>query len=78
MDKTRYMLLKEKHNDCIILENEGCFLTSWFDDAKRVAEVLHLPVATVGADKALCAFPIGALDSYLPKLIRSGCKVVIV
>lgn len=78
MDKARYTNLKEKHNDCIILENEGCFLTSWFDDAKLVAEVLHLTVTTVGADRAICTFPIGALDSYLPKLIRSGCKVVIV
>ena len=58
--------LKAKHPDAVILFRTGDFYESFFDDAKKVTEVL-----------GIAGFPSHALDTYLPKLIRAGLRVAI-
>ena len=58
--------LKTKHPDAVILFRVGDFYETYFDDAKKVTEVIGI------AD-----FPSHALDTYLPKLIRAGLRVAI-
>ena len=58
--------LKAKHSDAVILFRVGDFYESFFDDAKKVTEVL-----------GIAGFPSDALDTYLPKLIRAGLRVAI-
>ena len=58
--------LKAKHPDAVILFRVGDFYESFFDDAKKVTDVL-----------GIAGFPSHALDTYLPKLIRAGLRVAI-
>ena len=58
--------LKAKHSDAVILFRVGDFYESFFDDAKKVTEVI-----------GIAGFPSHALDTYLPKLIRAGLRVAI-
>lgn len=58
--------LKAKHPDVVILFRVGDFYESFFDDAKKVTDVL-----------GIAGFPSHALDTYLPKLIRAGIRVAI-
>ena len=64
--------LKAKHPDAVILFRTGDFYVSYFDDAKKISEVLGL---TLKND--LAGFRYHALDTYLPKLIRAGLRVAI-
>ena len=61
-----FKMLKEKHSDAVILFRVGDFYESFFDDAKKVTDVL-----------GIAGFPSHALDTYLPKLIRAGLRVAI-
>ena len=55
-----------KHPDAVILFRVGDFYESFFDDAKKLTDVL-----------GIAGFPSHALDTYLPKLIRAGIRVAI-
>ena len=58
--------LKAKHPDAVILFRVGDFYESYFDDAKKVTEVI-----------GIAGFPHDSIDIYLPKLIRAGIRVAI-
>lgn len=73
-----FKMLKEKHSDALILFRVGDFYESYFDDAKKIAEVLGLTLTRQAKTKMdLTGFPYHALDTYLPKLIRAGLRVAI-
>ena len=61
-----FKMLKAKHPDAVILFRAGDFYESFFDDAKKVTEVI-----------GIAGFPSHELDTYLPKLIRAGIRVAI-
>lgn len=70
--------LKAKHPDAVILFRVGDFYESYFEDAKKIAEVLGLTLTRQAKTKMdLTGFPYHALDTYLPKLIRAGLRVAI-
>lgn len=70
--------LKTKHPDAVILFRVGDFYESYFEDAKKIAEVLGLTLTRQAKTKMdLTGFPHHALDTYLPKLIRAGLRVAI-
>ena len=70
--------LKAKHPDAVILFRVGDFYESYFDDAKKVSEVLGVTLTRQAKTKMdLAGFPCHALDTYLPKLIRTGMRVAI-
>ena len=70
--------LKAKHPDAVILFRVGDFYESYFEDAKKLSEVLGLTLTRQAKTKMdLTGFPHHALDTYLPKLIRAGLRVAI-
>ena len=70
--------LKAKHSDAVILFRVGDFYETYFEDAKKIAEVLGLTLTRQAKTKMdLTGFPSHALDTYLPKLIRAGLRVAI-
>ena len=70
--------LKAKHSDAVILFRVGDFYESYFDDAKKLSEVLGLTLTRQAKTKMdLAGFPYHALDTYLPKLIMAGLRVAI-
>lgn len=74
-----FKMLKEKHSDALILFRVGDFYESYFDDAKKVSEVLGITLTKRSGEDGyyLTGFPHHALDTYLPKLIRAGLRVAI-
>ena len=70
--------LKAKHPDAVILFRVGDFYETYFEDAKKIAEVLGLTLTRQAkTEMDLTGFPYHALDTYLPKLIRAGLRVAI-
>ena len=71
--------LKTKHHDAVILFRIGDFYESYFDDAKKVSDILGLTLTKRNGENGYyhTGFPYHALDNYLPKLIRAGWRVAI-
>ena len=73
-----FKMLKEKHSDALILFRVGDFYESYFEDAKKVSEVLGVTLTENEKDDIfITSFPTQSLDTYLPKLIRAGIRVAI-
>ena len=73
-----FKMLKEKHSDVLILFRVGDFYESYFEDAKKVSEVLGVTLTENEKDDIfITSFPTQSLDTYLPKLIRAGIRVAI-
>ena len=73
-----FKMLKEKHSDVLILFRVGEFYESYFEDAKKVSEVLGVTLTENEKDDIfITSFPTQSLDTYLPKLIRAGIRVAI-
>lgn len=76
-----YLSVKEKYGDCIIFYRLGDFYEMFFDDAKKVSELLDLTLT--GRDcgmserAPMCGVPYHAADSYIAKLVSFGEKVAI-
>ena len=77
--------LKAKHPEALLLFRTGDFYTIYEKDAETASKVLGITLTwrnNSSADYktfkgALATFPHHALDTYLPKLIRSGFRVAI-
>ena len=74
--------IKSQHPDAILLFRCGDFYETFSADAIKAAEVLGITLTRRANGKAssveLAGFPHHALDTYLPKLVRAGCRVAIV
>ena len=73
--------MKKKHPDSVLLFRRGDFYEIYNQDAVRASSILGLTlvnrdVPTKGKVD-LVGFPHHALDPYLPKLVRAGCRVAI-
>lgn len=67
--------LKAKHSDAVLLFRCRDFYESYKEDADRMANVLGLDVSERDGGIHVASFPKTALDTYLPKLVRSGVRV---
>lgn len=72
----QYYEMKAKHPDAIILYRVGDFYETFDTDAAEVHDILGITL-TMRAGSPLAGFPYHALDTYLPKLVRSGKRVAI-
>ncbi len=76
-----YMEVKEKYKDCVLFYRLGDFYEMFFDDAKKVSEMLGLTLTGKDcglAERApMCGVPFHAADSYIAKLVELGEKVAI-
>ncbi|MEX0966536.1 MAG: DNA mismatch repair protein MutS [Bacteroidia bacterium] len=77
----QYYQIKGKHPDALLLFRVGDFYETFGEDAKKAAEILGIALTKRANGKAshvaLAGFPYHSLDTYLPKLIRSGQRVAI-
>ncbi len=77
----QYLAIKAKHQDKILLYRMGDFYETFYEDAKKISQILGIALTKrshgKAADVPLAGFPYHALDTYLPKLIDSGNKVAI-
>ncbi len=74
--------IKTQHPDAILLFRCGDFYETFSEDAIKASEILGITLTRRANGKAssveLAGFPHHALDTYLPKLVRAGCRVAIV
>lgn len=68
--------LKKKASDRMLIFKEGGNYEILYEDAKKAAEILELPVQKKDG-KTFVSFPIEDLDKNLPLLIRGGIMVAI-
>lgn len=77
----QYYTLKAKHPDAVLLFRVGDFYETFGEDAIRAADILGITLTRRANGAAsfveLAGFPHHALDTYLPKLVRSGQRVAI-
>ncbi len=72
----QYMDIKEKNKDSVLLFRLGDFYETFFDDAKKISEILQI-VLTKRNNYPMAGIPYHALDNYLKKLLDNGLKVAI-
>jgi DNA mismatch repair protein MutS len=77
----QYNQIKAKYPDALLLFRVGDFYETFGDDAVRAAKILGIIQTKRGAgstsETALAGFPHHSLNTYLPKLVRAGCRVAI-
>ena len=78
----QFLDLKAKHPDAVMLFRCGDFYETYSTDAIVAAEILGITLTKRANGKGktieMAGFPHHALDTYLPKLIRAGKRVVMV
>ncbi len=77
----QYNQIKRKHPDAILLFRVGDFYETFGEDAIRASEILGITLTRRANGAAsfveLAGFPHHAIDTYLPRLVRSGQRVAI-
>lgn len=77
----QYAKIKESYPDTILLFRVGDFFETFEEDAKIASKVLGITLTKrangAAGDVPLAGFPHHAIDSYLPKLVRSGYRVAV-
>lgn len=79
----QYLAVKEKHPDSILLFRMGDFYETFLDDAAAVSSILGITLTArqknsdTGKGIPLAGFPHHALDGYLAKLLKAGCRVAV-
>ena len=77
----QYNAIKVKYPDAMLLFRVGDFYETFGEDAKKAAHVLGIILTKRGAgsetETALAGFPHHSLNTYLPKLVKSGMRVAI-
>jgi DNA mismatch repair protein MutS len=78
----QYLELKRRHAGCLLLFRMGDFFESFFDDAEKVSRILGIALTARqkkedGTGIPLAGFPHHALDGYLARLLRAGCRVAV-
>lgn len=78
----QFMDIKSKHPDAILLFRCGDFYETYSTDAIEASEILGITLTKRNNGKnnktlEMAGFPYHALDTYLPKLVRSGRRVAI-
>ena len=77
----KYLEIKEKYEDCILLYRMGDFYEMFFEDAIKASEVLDLILTKKAcglAEKApMCGVPHHAIKTYIARLVSNGFKVAI-
>ena len=77
----QYNRIKAKYPDALLLFRVGDFYETFGDDAVKTAAILGIILTKRGAgstsETALAGFPHHSLNTYLPKLVKAGCRVAI-
>ncbi|WP_197505894.1 DNA mismatch repair protein MutS [Urechidicola croceus] len=77
----QYNSIKAKYPDAMLLFRVGDFYETFGDDAVKAAKILGIVLTKRGAgsetETALAGFPHHSMNTYLPKLVKAGCRVAI-
>ncbi|MCS5662960.1 MAG: DNA mismatch repair protein MutS [Flavobacteriales bacterium] len=76
----QYNAIKAKYPDAVLLFRVGDFYETFGEDAIKASRILGIVLTNRanGSSKIeLAGFPHHSLDTYLPKLVRSRCRVAI-
>ncbi|MCF8715407.1 DNA mismatch repair protein MutS [Joostella atrarenae] len=77
---TQYNTIKGKYPDALLLFRVGDFYETFGEDAVETAKILGIVLThrNNGGDRTeLAGFPHHSLNTYLPKLVKSGLRVAI-
>ncbi|MGE3535867.1 MAG: DNA mismatch repair protein MutS [Candidatus Tectimicrobiota bacterium] len=77
----QYTEAKAAHPDAILLFRLGDFYEMFGDDAQRGSRLLELVLTSreIGKGQRLpmCGVPVHAVETYIARLIKAGCKVAV-
>jgi len=76
----QYFSIKAKYPDAILLFRVGDFYETFGDDAIKTSKILGIVLtkrANGSSNIELAGFPYHSIDTYLPKLVKSGHRVAI-
>jgi DNA mismatch repair protein MutS len=77
----QYLRIKAQHPDVLLFYRMGEFYETFYDDARRAAQLLDIALtqrgASAGAPIPMAGVPVVTLDAYLAKLVRKGESVAI-
>lgn len=77
----QYLRIKSEHPKDIVFYRMGDFYELFFDDAKRVSQLLDITLTARGKANGnpipMCGVPYHAAESYLAKLVKQGLSVAI-
>ncbi|MEP0264886.1 DNA mismatch repair protein MutS [Dokdonia sp.] len=76
----QYNTIKAKYPDALLLFRVGDFYETFGEDAIRAANILQITLThrNNGGEKTeLAGFPHHSVNTYLPKLVKAGCRVAI-
>ncbi len=77
----QYLAAKSEFPDILMLFRMGDFYELFYDDARRIAQLLGLTLtqrgASAGAPIPMAGVPVHAVESYLARLLRAGESVAI-
>ncbi|MGC1631072.1 MAG: DNA mismatch repair protein MutS, partial [Gelidibacter sp.] len=78
---TQYNAIKAKYPDALLLFRVGDFYETFGSDAVKASKILDIILTKRGAgsesETELAGFPHHSLNTYLPKLVKAGCRVAI-
>lgn len=77
----QYNEIKRKYPDACLLFRVGDFYETFGEDAIRASKILGITLTKRGngseSETALAGFPHHSLNTYLPKLVKSGLRVAV-
>ena len=75
----QYKKFKEDYPDAILLFRMGDFYEMFFDDARKAASILDIALTARDSEKKIpmAGIPHHALNIYLGRLIKAGCRAAI-
>lgn len=77
----QYNGIKRKYPDALLLFRVGDFYETFGSDAVKASKILDIVLTKrsngAASEMELAGFPYHSLDTYLPKLVRSGLRVAI-
>lgn len=76
----QYNGIKQKYPDAMLLFRVGDFYETFGEDAVKAAQILYITLTNRnngGERTELAGFPHHSLNTYLPKLVKAGCRVAI-
>ena len=77
----QYNAIKAKYPDALLLFRVGDFYETFGSDAIKASQTLDIILTKRGSgsqsETELAGFPHHSLNTYLPKLVKAGCRVAI-
>ena len=72
-----YKAIREQYPSVVLSFRVGDFYEAYFEDAKKLVAVTQIALTQQSDGTPMAGFPFHALNTWLPKLVRSGFRVAI-